>query len=459
MPEPESVDVIVVGAGLEGLLLATELACGGLRVTLVERRAEVGGRCRADREEGFTFPRSIRLARYGTYGSLGEILFRQGDSTPLLELGKSYALYSGGVTALPLGLRFAFPTRLVGARDQLRIARLILRLRSAADATSVEDLDAWMTSEGIVGRLAQLLRSIAGTMTMRADPGRLAAREVLEALRRSLDLGISMAYPAEGWAALARSALDRFRSHGGELRCECRADRIRIARGRVLGIASASGESLDGSKVVWTADPRRLRAAVEQLDPAMDRAIGTVRPVAATSLALALSEPVSTTTGLWRIDSPNSWAFFASNIAGSLAPRGKQLLLACAPMEAGSASVGATAEALESRLCELFPGLAERIEHRRFRAIDRLHGSDVGANATRSHRPPVRAAAPRGLFVVGDACAAAGLGPDIGFSSARRCVNTILGDRASLPPPEVDVATEAGSAAKRRRKRRIRAEH
>ncbi len=459
MPERESADVIVVGAGLEGLLLATELARGGLSVIVMERRTEVGGRCRADREGGFTFPRSIRLARYGTYGSLGEILFRQGDATALLELGKSYALYPGGVTALPLGLRFAYPTRLVGPRDQFRIARLILRLRWAADAASVEDLDEWMAAERIGGRLAELLRLVAGTMTMRADPGRLAAREVLEALRRSLDLGISMAYPAEGWAALVRCALDRLRSHGGVLRTECRADRIRVARGRVLGVVSAAGELLEGSKVVWTADPRGLHAAAEELDPALDRAIGTVRPVAATSLALGLSEAVSTTTGLWRIDSPTSWAFFASNIAGSLAPKGKQLLLACAPMAAGSATVGSTAEALESRLCEVFPGLAGRIEHRRFWAVDRLHGSDVGANATRSHRPPVRAAAPRGLFVVGDACAAAGLGPDIGFSSVRRCVHIILGNRASLPPPEVDVATEAGSAVKRRHKRRIRAEH
>ncbi len=454
MPAPDAADVVVVGAGLEGLLLAGELVRGGQEVHLVERRAEVGGRCRDIGEDRFTFPGAIRLARYGTHGALGELLFRAGDSTALCELGTSYALIGGRVTSLPLGLRLSSGSRLIGLRDRLPLARLILRLRSEADAASDESLNRWMASMRIRGRLAELLRIMAGSMTMRADPGELAAREVLEALRRSLDLGITMTYPAESWGALARNAAVRFEAAGGTLLREWTVDRILVRRGRVRGVVSTAAERIETPRVVWTPDPRALRARADELDPALARAIGSVRPVAATSLALALTEPVSTTTGLWYLDEPRGWVFFPSNIAGSLAPKGKQLLLACAPASADTASMGSTAEALEQRLGEIFPALPGRIEQRRVRRLERLHGSDVGARATRAHRPPVRAAAPRGLFLVGDACAAPGLGPEIGFSSVRRCVDHILGDRASLPPPEVKVAAEAGSAVRRRSRTR-----
>ena len=40
----DSVDVVVVGAGLAGLMAARELSRGGARVAVVEARDRVGGR-------------------------------------------------------------------------------------------------------------------------------------------------------------------------------------------------------------------------------------------------------------------------------------------------------------------------------------------------------------------------------------------------------------------------------
>ena len=47
--------VVVIGAGFAGLSAATKLATEGFDVTLLEKNATIGGRCRVFKENGFTF--------------------------------------------------------------------------------------------------------------------------------------------------------------------------------------------------------------------------------------------------------------------------------------------------------------------------------------------------------------------------------------------------------------------
>ncbi|WP_248905003.1 NAD(P)/FAD-dependent oxidoreductase [Halocatena marina] len=53
--------VLVVGAGLAGLVAARRLAVAGLDVRLFERRGEIGGRVRTQRREGFTLDRGFQV--------------------------------------------------------------------------------------------------------------------------------------------------------------------------------------------------------------------------------------------------------------------------------------------------------------------------------------------------------------------------------------------------------------
>ncbi len=451
MPPRERSDVVIVGAGLEGLLLAVELQRPGLRVAVVEKRGAVGGRYRVVENEGFSLPIAIHFARHGAQGALGELLFRQGDSTLLRELGTSFSLTDTGVTELPLSIQVFSRTRLIGLRDRLRMMRLIVSLRSRADLAPVEDLDTWMAGRGFSPRLSALLRDIVASMVIHSHPGKVAAREVLESLRRSLDLGVTMTYPVEGWGRIVKSVTDRFLAGGGKLLTDWEVARIECKRGRVQGVVSSAGEAIGAPRVVWSSSPRDLLHQVDDLDPALRRSLATVRPLAATTLVLALSRPVSMTTGLWRLSNPSGWALFPSNLAGGIAPRGKQVLVACAPTMSPQSSTEEVAAAMERRLMEIFPGLETAIEIRRMHHLPRLHGTDVGVGATRTQRPPVAVPSPRGLFLVGDACAVPGLGDEIGFASVQRCLVALLGkDSENLPPPKIDTATEAGSALARK---------
>lgn len=57
----ETVDVVVVGAGLAGLCAALHLQSGGVQVRVLEAADEVGGRVRTDRVDGFLLDRGFQL--------------------------------------------------------------------------------------------------------------------------------------------------------------------------------------------------------------------------------------------------------------------------------------------------------------------------------------------------------------------------------------------------------------
>jgi hypothetical protein len=69
----ESVDVVVVGAGLAGLACARHLVGGGLVVRVLEAGDAVGGRVRTDLVDGFTLDRGFQVLNTG-YPELGRVV-------------------------------------------------------------------------------------------------------------------------------------------------------------------------------------------------------------------------------------------------------------------------------------------------------------------------------------------------------------------------------------------------
>jgi phytoene dehydrogenase-like protein len=61
----ESLDVVVIGAGLAGLACARELGGHGLDVRVLEASDAVGGRVRSDRVDGFTLDRGFQVLNTG----------------------------------------------------------------------------------------------------------------------------------------------------------------------------------------------------------------------------------------------------------------------------------------------------------------------------------------------------------------------------------------------------------
>ncbi|SFO27310.1 Phytoene dehydrogenase-related protein [Geodermatophilus obscurus] len=80
MPPPARAEVVVVGAGLAGLSVATRLAAAGCDVHVLEASGHVGGRLETDRVDGFVVDRGFQVLNTG-YPRAADL------DLPALELG------------------------------------------------------------------------------------------------------------------------------------------------------------------------------------------------------------------------------------------------------------------------------------------------------------------------------------------------------------------------------------
>jgi phytoene dehydrogenase-like protein len=235
-------DVIVVGAGLAGLRCATELVAAGHDVVVLEAEADVGGRIRTDRVDGFQVDHGFQLLN-PAYPAV-----RRWVDVDALALGT----FEAGVAALTEErlLRLGHPLRAPGMlAGTLRgvggtigeVPALVRWLRPLAhrpgrrhldavlrrpDATLAESLDA----AGLSGTLRRVLeRFFAGVLLDDSGESSAAFARLLTATFLAGDPGL----PAAGMQALPRQLAAPL------------GDRVRLATAVRDVAASGSGYAVD----------------------------------------------------------------------------------------------------------------------------------------------------------------------------------------------------------------------
>src|SRR5206468_6136240 len=109
-----SVDVVVVGAGIAGLAAAYELRGGGVSVLLLEASDRLGGVIRTDRFDGWVIdggPDSMLVQKPAAVGLCRELGL--GDRlVSTLTPRTAYVLRDGRLHPIPEGSFLGFPVRL-----------------------------------------------------------------------------------------------------------------------------------------------------------------------------------------------------------------------------------------------------------------------------------------------------------------------------------------------------------
>jgi hypothetical protein len=262
-------DVLVVGAGIAGLVCATELAERGLDVRVLERADRVGGRIRTDRIDGFLCdvgfqllnPAYPQVKRLIDVPALNLQYFGAGVR---VDLGERWVVLADPRRA-PLLLPATLRSGLVDLRDVAGLIRwaaeaVIAPQRSVrtADRSLSESWDA----AGVTGKLRRQVLEPFLTGVLADDPGQASAAFV-RLLIRSFLLGTS-GLPGAGMQALPEQLARRLRSP-----VQCGTEVVGVGPGPV--VRTGDGTARARAVVVATDLPS---AAAMNLAP--ERACGSL---------------------------------------------------------------------------------------------------------------------------------------------------------------------------------------
>lgn len=282
-------DVVVIGAGHNGLVAANYLARSGRRVLLLEARESVGG---CSSTEDFAGAR-VNIC------NCDHITFRTTpvmDELSLVEHGLEYlevepnqvnVPWNGG-PAWPIlrsvegtldGLRLTYPHQVDAYRRYARAAIPVARLVLAAAAAGPERSSLVRTVLGRSGRgvrnlLAWSRMSAADVMREFFDDEAVYAPALatgpvvwglspelpgtgLGALTYAFRHVAAVGRPRGGSGMLGVALQSAFAANGGTLRTSTAVTAIVVDAGRVRGVRTADGDMVTAGVVVSAADPRR----------------------------------------------------------------------------------------------------------------------------------------------------------------------------------------------------------
>ncbi len=298
-PIPSS-DVLVLGAGHNGLVAAVFLARAGLKVTVVEEKATIGGACKTERP----FPLAPNLATSTGAYLLGlmppELVAKLGIDVPTVRRDPHYFLPTTDGRSLLFG------------SDREAMRRSFARFFSERD---------WKANEALAGEIAQLREDVAPTWleeprsieetaeryvrpVLRAAFVDLCRKPIADYLARfdfRSDLLRAMYAVTDGFSGstgtwstpgtghnflvhnmcrlpgadgtfmLVRGGMgtvtarigDAARAAGAAIETGRRVERILVDRGAVRGALLDDGRELRARTVVCNADPFRMRDLLE----------------------------------------------------------------------------------------------------------------------------------------------------------------------------------------------------
>ncbi|MCH2373457.1 MAG: NAD(P)/FAD-dependent oxidoreductase [Planctomycetes bacterium] len=300
-------DVVVVGAGHNGLVCAGYLAKAGLDVIVVERSHRIGGACVSEElVPGFTFS----TFAYGAHGP-GPKICREleipADAFKVIETDpKMFFPFPDGDHIMLWGDddRSATQLRRFGPREEggyHKYVRFMARAQKVAQdiflsppPTHAELYARYASTEYADALEAMLTRShwdvlcdyfesdkVRAALARADDLGYPTAvgtllAEVIESASEGAGIEGKAGIPVGGMGAISRALAEAARRYGAEIRTNSPVERFIIEGGGVHGVRLDSGEKLRAPCVVSNADPRRTFLQLvgnQSLDPAFRRSV------------------------------------------------------------------------------------------------------------------------------------------------------------------------------------------
>ena len=327
--------VIVVGAGIAGLVCARRLVRAGHDVTVLERAQAVGGRVRTTVRDGFRLDHGFQVL-FTAYPTLAAELdlaaLAPRDFLPAARLA------GGGDAPGLVGDALADPSLLLPTLRAPQLPLLdawrILRLRTFAAARSFDacfdaDVDRHATRDFLRWRglspraIDAFFAPFYGGILL--DRALDTSASVLLYTFKMLGAGRTVV-PAEGMGAIPAQLAAALPA--GAVRTGTAVRAIMVRDGRAVGVTLADGTAPDADAVVLAADPWALPALAATAGVTLPAPVGAR---GCTTLWLASATPLLAGRALWlnaAREATVSHAITITEVAPSYAPPGMTLTAA-----------------------------------------------------------------------------------------------------------------------------------
>jgi len=412
-----TVDVVVVGGGVAGLVGACETARGGLSTLLLEAAPDVGGRARTRDSGGY----ALNQGPHALYveGAFRKALADLGVDHPGRppNIAAGALLWGEARHPLPLSLGAILRLTPLGVLDRLQLARTFGQIAEGRYGLRGQPLRAFTSA--LRPKVGQLLEAMVRLSTYANAPDDIDGQAALDQVRLSLG---GVIYLDGGWGRIVEGLRRVGETAGVEVATSRRAALV-VRSGENWRTRVEGGEVVESRSVILAVDPaespRLCPSSVE-----LSRAVALARPIRAVSLDLALSSrPVAGSGFALGVD--EALYFSIHSDAAKLAPEGGAVIHASRYLAPDEAARPEHLERLERLVTLMQPGWrAAEVGRQRLTGIVVTH--DIPHHARGGRRAPVSPADAPGLFLAGDWVGDAGMLSDASAASARAAAAGVL---------------------------------
>ncbi|MBN2251276.1 MAG: NAD(P)/FAD-dependent oxidoreductase [Candidatus Altiarchaeota archaeon] len=373
----EERDVIVVGAGISGLLTALALSKEGRDVLILEKACEVGGMCRSYTVEGYQMDTGPHVITRIHGGPLKELMRQYFDVVPnFVPHGRYFVRLNGKVRPFPWNLQGWFTFDLIPQMDRLQLMKTLFSvsyLYNAGEDLSKKSIAELLGSSGLSESTQRFLNCLSYFMTgasMNETPVerfldsqhyKSRSNNILEKLHNILlkEGALDHVYPKGGLNSITTSILSSIPQKSVSIKTEEEVLRIHPDQKKV---ETTKGEYAYKT-LVYSGFASDLPNISTSLPGDYKKSLSMLPKTVSLTVWLGLKEKVFKRDGseIWVDSSPHMWVVPISNYDPALAPKGKQLagFMSRLPENANPEKEGR--KALEA-IYETKPGIEDKAE-------------------------------------------------------------------------------------------------
>ncbi len=343
-------DIIIIGAGVSGLLMALALCKGKKNVLIIEKSDYVGGNCRTYEINGYHMDTGPHAITGLSSGPLRILMDKYFSVVPKFKpIGSYYTRWRDKLQEIPLTLIQLSYFDILSKRDRALIARIMIDAvanssinknvleKSVYDYTKNYDFST--KSIRFINTLCIFLsgKSMKETPAWRMLGGSGYVDEDDKSIKRHLKKIVkfvkhgysTQGYPLGGIQSITSSILNSIPKNRISIKTNEKAIKFIIKNNRINGVQTDKG-IYHANTVVYSGFVKDLPNFTDKLSAKYKSELEKIKQVESTTLWLGLKNKISEMSYIGSeiyFDTPSPyWAIPVSNFDSNLAPKNKQLI-------------------------------------------------------------------------------------------------------------------------------------